>query len=108
MSKDGTTAAITLFDVSHKLSLRELAQASGLRQEEIEALIDFGVLEPLASKQDSAVFFPAFCLILARRAHRLRVDFELNPPGIALALTYLQRIEDLEARLHELECAKVS
>ena len=107
MNKDGSIAAVALFDVSHTLSLRELAQASGLRPDEIEALVDFGVLEPLASDPDSADF-PAFCLILARRAHRLRVDFELNPPGIALALTYLQRIEDLEARLHELECAKVS
>lgn len=106
MSNDGSFAAISLLDGSHKLSLHELAAASGLRPEEIETLVDFGVLEPLTVAQET-LNFPAFCLVLARRAYRLRVDFELNPPGIALALTYLQRIEDLEARLHELECAKV-
>lgn len=107
MSNDRSFAAISLFDASQKISLLELAKASGLRPEEIETLIDFGVLEPLQVNTAGADF-PLFCLVLARRAYRLRVDFELNPPGIALALTYLQRIEDLEARLHELECAKVS
>lgn len=106
MSNDGSFAAISLLDAAHKLSLLELAKASGLCPEEIEALVDFGVLEPLTA-DPSGAHFPAFCLILARRAYRLRVDFELNPSGIALALTYLQRIEDLEARLHELECGKV-
>lgn len=106
MSNDGTFSAITLFDASQKISLLELAKASGLHPEEIETLIDFGVLEPSQANIDGPDF-PLLCLVLARRAYRLRVDFELNPPGVALALTYLQRIEDLEARLHELECAKV-
>ncbi len=106
MSNDGSFAAISLFDASQKLSLLELEKASGLGTEEIETLVDFGVLEPLTAEPGTANF-PAFCLLLARRAYRLRVDFDLNPPGVALALTYLQRIEDLEARLHELECGKV-
>jgi chaperone modulatory protein CbpM len=34
----------------------------------------------------------------------LRDDFGLNPPGMALALAYLERIDELERRLRELEC----
>ncbi len=106
MNKDGAIRALALFDASYKISSSELALASGLLPEEIEALVDFGVFVPLESSQEAADF-PAFCLIMARRAHRLRADFELNPAGLALALTYLQRIEELEARLHELDCAKI-
>jgi chaperone modulatory protein CbpM len=35
---------------------------------------------------------------------KLRDSFGLNPPGMALALTYLEKIEALEHRLRELEC----
>lgn len=39
-----------------------------------------------------------------RGAARLKRDFDLNPAGLALALTYLERIRELEARLRRLEC----
>lgn len=107
MSKEEIIRALALFDNAYQVSREELAQASGLMSEEIEALIDFGVFEPVTHAQLNPSF-PAFCLVLARRAHRLRVDFDLNPSGLALALTYLQRIEELEARLRELECSRIS
>jgi len=42
--------------------------------------------------------------VQARRAARLRDDFGLDASGMALALAYLERIEELERRLREPEC----
>ena len=50
--------------------------------------------------------FVSYTLIQARRAARLRDTFGLNTPGMALALTYLARIERLERRLRELEAGQ--
>ncbi|MBC7415273.1 MAG: hypothetical protein H7327_10100, partial [Herminiimonas sp.] len=53
---------------------------------------------------------PAFALrwvVTATTARRLRDDFELDRNGVSLALTLMQRIEDLEAQLGELR-AKVA
>jgi chaperone modulatory protein CbpM len=40
----------------------------------------------------------------ARTAVRLRAHFELNPPGMALAVDLLDRVEALKARVRLLEC----
>jgi chaperone modulatory protein CbpM len=82
------------------IALEELLVASGLAREELVELVEFGVLEPAAD----AWRFPGQALRQARRAARLRDDFGLNAPGMALALAYLERIDVLERRLRELEC----
>ena len=86
-----------------RLTLLEFAQASGLGSEEIAELAELGVFEAERS-EDEGWIFSASSLSVARTASRLRSDFELNTPGIALALTYVQKIEALQARLRELEC----
>lgn len=84
-------------------SLAELAELSGLSQAVILELVEAGLLgEASASRAGSA--FRAESLMVARRAHRLRADFELDDSATVLALALLQRIEALEARLRELEC----
>lgn len=83
------------------LSLDELLLASGLTREEVEALLDFGVIEPVRPSPPS---FPAQALLRARTAARLRAHFELNASGMALAVDLLQRMEALEARIRQLEC----
>jgi chaperone modulatory protein CbpM len=86
-----------------RLTLLELAQASGLGPDELAELAELGVFEAERSENEEWIF-SASSLSVARTASRLRSDFELNTPGIALALTYLQKIEALQARLKELEC----
>lgn len=83
------------------LSLDELLVASGLTRDEVETLLDFGVIEPA---RPSPLAFPAQALLRARTAARLRAHFELNAAGMALAIDLLQRMEALEARIHQLEC----
>ena len=84
------------------VALEELLAASGLARAELLELVEFGALEPLVSG-DRWLFLSSF-ILQARRAARLRDDFGLNPAGMALALAYLERIDELERRLHELEC----
>jgi chaperone modulatory protein CbpM len=81
------------------VAFEELLAASGLAREE---LVEFGALEPVGS--GGAWRFAARVVVQARRAARLRDAFGLNPAGMAVALAYLERIEELEGRLRELEC----
>jgi chaperone modulatory protein CbpM len=85
------------------ITLVELVQASGLSAEEIDELAELGVFEAERGESKQWIF-SASSLSIARTACRLRADFDLNAPGVALALTYLEKIEALEKRLHELEC----
>lgn len=80
------------------LTVVELTQCSGLTAEEVRELVDLGALMP--SNPDSAepVFAPE-CIVAARMASRLRIDFEVDMRGLALALMLLERISDLETQL---------
>lgn len=83
------------------VSLDELLVASGLTREEVETLLDFGVIE---TTRPSPSLFPVQALLRARTAARLRAHFELNAPGMALAVDLLERMAALEARIRQLEC----
>lgn len=80
----------------------ELLTVSGLAREELLELVEFGAFEPVVAGEPWR--FSARVIVQARRAARLRDDFGLNAPGMALALAYLERIDELERRLRELEC----
>jgi chaperone modulatory protein CbpM len=84
------------------VALDELLASSGLAREELVELVEFGALEPTVSGE--RWLFASRSVVQARRAARLRDDFGLNLPGMALALAYLERIDELERRLRELEC----
>jgi hypothetical protein len=84
-----------------EFSLEELCELSGLSEAELRDLVDSGVLAP--SDPDAPHWtFSAERLILARSAFRLRKDFELDAHGVALVVTLLERVRDLEAELRSL------
>jgi chaperone modulatory protein CbpM len=83
------------------VALEELLAVSRLAQAELLELVELGAFEPIAGETWR---FSARAIVQARRAARLRDDFGLDPPGMALALAYLERIDELERRLRELEC----
>ena len=89
-------------DEQQELSLAELAALSGLSVAELRELADYGVIVPVEPAAEPPVFH-ADCIVIARTACRLRSDFELDAPGLALVLTLLGRIHDLEAQLRELD-----
>jgi chaperone modulatory protein CbpM len=86
------------------VELEELIESSGLAREEVLELVELGVLE--CDGGATRLTFVSYTLIQARRAARLRDTFGLNTPGMALALTYLARIERLERRLRKLEAGQ--
>ena len=83
-------------------SAQHLAEISGLSGEEIEELVERGVLEPVEAPADVQVAsvqsrsFHLRCIVTVKAARRLRDDFELDRNGMVLALTLLQRIEALQ------------
>jgi chaperone modulatory protein CbpM len=86
----------------HVLSLVELCEISGLPQVLLEELVHAGAIAPLAGG-DTEARFGAAALHAARNARRLREDFELDTPALLLALGLLDRLQEMERRLRELE-----
>jgi chaperone modulatory protein CbpM len=84
-----------------ELSMTQLAELSGLSEAEIHELVDYGAIAPINSDAAPRTF-AARCIVAARAARRLRDDFELNIQGVALALTFLDRVHELEAQLRDL------
>ena len=88
-------------DEQGQLSLTELAGLSGLSEAELHELVDLGAIVPVDPGAEP-LGFRTDCIVTARTACRLRTDFELDAQGLALALTLLNRIHDLEAQLRDL------
>ena len=103
MKSNKICEAIFVHKEEYRITLSELKEVSGLRIEEIQELVEFGVLEP-DGEDPSNWLFTSHSLTIARRAFKLKRDFDLKPAGIALALTYRDRIYELEKRIRELEC----
>lgn len=85
-----------------RLRIVELSEVCGLPTEVLRELVDFGVLapcDPTATEWD----FTADCLPALRTAARLGADFELETHVLALVISYLRRIDDLEAQLRLLQ-----
>jgi hypothetical protein len=85
----------------YEFSLEELCELSGLSETELRELVDYGVLAPIDSDAPHWTF-SADRLVVARSARRLRKDFDLDPHGVALVVTLLERVRDLEAELRAL------
>jgi chaperone modulatory protein CbpM len=83
------------------VTLRELAESSGLTEHELEDLVALGAIEPV-DPDAQHWSFAAGCIIPARAACRLRDDFELDVQGLALVMSLLDRVEELEAELQRL------
>ena len=84
------------------ITLVELSQCSGLSETELRDLVELGAIEPL----DATAPEPSFgtrCIVAARTACRIRNDFELDTQGLALVLSLLERVEELESALQRLD-----
>ena len=94
------TEATWIDDVG-EISLARLAELSGLEEVRLRELVDYGALTPV---DPGATFwtFRAECVVTARTACRLFNDFELEPHGLALVLTLLERIRELQTELKRL------
>ena len=83
------------------VSLHELVEVSGLREEELLDLVQTGALPSLADPAGE-ITFSARVVTMARTACRLRDDFELDTRGLGVALRLLERVRDLEMEIARL------
>ena len=88
-------------DAHYEFSFAELVQFSRLSEAELRELVDYGVLTP-TDPQSAAWTFGGDIVVTLQAAARLRDDLELDPQALALALTLIGRIRDLEAQLRSL------
>ncbi len=94
------TEAVWL-NASDLCSFEHVLEVSGLTEAELRDLVEVGVIQP--TRQDPGrYYFHTECIVVARRARRLRDDFDLDAQGLALALSLLNRIEGLEAQLAQM------
>lgn len=89
-----------------QVTIVELAQSSGLPEEILRELVDYGALAP-ADPRSGEWCFGADCVGRLRTAARLRADLELETPVVALVLSFLERIQGLETRLRHLEASRL-
>lgn len=94
---------ILILDEERNLPLEDFVRASGLPREVVDELLEWGALEPAPGAR---IEFRTQTLVLARRAARLRETFMLDAGGLAIALAYLERIDQLERRVLQLECGR--
>lgn len=90
----------------HEFSLPQLADLSGMTEQDLRELVDFGAVLPLDSEAEPWSFSGKF-LPVVRTAFRLRVSFELDLQSLALTISLLERIHALELQLRSLR-AKTS
>ncbi len=83
------------------LSLAELARCSCLSEDELRELAAYGALVP-NNPQEAEWTFSGEMVLTVQAAGRLRDDLELDPQALALTLTLIHRIRDLEAQLRGL------
>jgi chaperone modulatory protein CbpM len=88
-------------DEHRMVSLSELVDVSGLREEELMELVHSGAL-PSRAQPGGHIAFSARVVTMARTACRLRDDFELDTRGLAVALRLLERVKDLESEIARL------
>jgi chaperone modulatory protein CbpM len=88
-------------DTQRNVDQQELAHMCTMSQAEIDELVDYGVLVPLANEPGR--LFNAAVVPSLREAVRLRADFDLDLFTVSLLLRYLQRIVHLEQQLRALQ-----
>jgi hypothetical protein len=95
------TEDATWLDSIVEVTWTELVSASGLPEGELAELVRYGALVPLDPRAATWTF-EARWLAVAKKASRLRHDFDLDPHGVSVVLSYVERIEHLEAEIRAL------
>lgn len=91
-------------DPHRNIEQGELATMCSLTVAELEELVEYGALLPVAAEPAAAPRqFSAACVAPLREAVRLRGYYDLDLFTVSLLLGYLQRIDHLEHQLRALQ-----
>ena len=99
--QDLSTPFAEVIDEQTTFTLAELCRSFPVNAEVIEAMVEYGILEP-TGKRGRHWCFPASSMRRTRITLHLQRDLGVNLAGAALALDLLERIEELDARLRAL------
>jgi chaperone modulatory protein CbpM len=88
-------------DAIAEVTWTQLLHSSGLPESELRELVRYGALVP-RNPDAPAWTFEARWLVVAKTASRIRHDFELDPYGVSVVLSYLERIGRLEDEIRAL------
>jgi chaperone modulatory protein CbpM len=89
-------------DTRETVTLTELSQCCGMSEAELDELVDYCALVPVAPANQE-VIFSAQWVVPLRTASKLRGDFDLDMFTVAILLGNLNRIEVLERQVHSLQ-----
>ncbi len=88
-------------DALTEVTWTQMIRATGRSAAELAELVRYGALVP--RDPDAATWtFESHWLIVARTASRIRREFDLDPHGVSVVLSFLERIETLESELQAL------
>jgi chaperone modulatory protein CbpM len=85
----------------YQVSIVELADTCGVSEAIVRELVEYGALAP-EDPQSQPWMFSAEWVGRIRRAARIREDLELETQGLALVLSFLDRIDRLEREIAHL------
>jgi chaperone modulatory protein CbpM len=94
-------------DEHSQVSYSQLLVLSGLSEDDLRELVDHGALTPVDPGATSWMF-TSYCVVVARKAQRLRSDFELDAHAVSILLGFVERIEALESELHALRAGALT
>ncbi len=94
-----TLSEYILLDEQGTCSAQHLAEVSGLTQEELDELIESGVIVASDDNAQPKLFHLRY-VVTANMARKLRDDFELDRSGMTLAMTLIRRINELEEEIN--------
>lgn len=90
-------------DPQRRIDQAELAQMCTMSSAELDELVEYGALAPLAGETEGQRQYSASWVAPLREAARLRNHYDLDLFTVSLLLGYLQRIAHLEQQLRALQ-----
>lgn len=84
-----------------EVTFTQMVTASGLTETELTELVRYGALVP-RNPTAAPWTFETHWIFAARTASRLRRELDLDPHGVSVVMSYLERIEVLESELRAL------
>ncbi len=98
LSSDVHTSLGIVVEEQIVFTLSALCRASGAQSEQVQALIDEGLLQPTGQRPEDWQFSGS-ALRSTRTALRLAQDLELDPSGVVLVMGLMGEIERLRQQL---------
>jgi len=93
----------TWLDPLRRIDQFELAEMCRLSVAEVDELVEYGALVPVAGDSARTRQFSASCVAPLREAGRLRSHYDLDLFTVSVLLGYLQRIAHLEQQLRSVQ-----